>query len=185
VDTQAGPGFGAVVTVAGNPAESAVVDGTGSAARLGNPTGLAHDHAGHLYLTDADVVRRLDTAAGSTFGAVTTVAGLAHAGATLSVDGVGSAARFVFPQGVSHDGAGFLYVADLEDATVRRVDVRAGATYGAVTTVVGKAGEKGDLDLGPLATARMNMPSSVAWLGGGSLLITDVYVHALLRADGL
>jgi hypothetical protein len=185
VDTQEGASLGAVLTVAGDPAHAGISDGTGSAARLENPTGVAHDRAGHLYVSDVGVLRRVSTDEGAGFGAVLTVAGKASDIVAKSIDGVGPAARFVTPLGLGYDPAGWLYVADESDATVRRVDLRPGATYATVTTVVGVAGEKGDLELGSLATARLNMPVSVAWLGGGSLLVFDGYVHSLLRADGL
>lgn len=185
VDTRPGVDFGSVVTVAGDPAVSDLVDGPATTARFANPRGLAHDHDHTLYISDVDTIRRVDTQPGATFGTVSAVAGSVHAAASVSADGRGTDALFVVPMGITLDARGWLYVADIQDATVRRVDVRTGDAFGTVTTVVGAAGLKGDLELGPLSAARLNSPLGVAWLGSGSLLIVDVYVHAILRADGL
>ena len=52
-----------------------------------------------------------------TNGAVTTVAGLA--GVSGSTDGTGTAAEFYYPAGVAVSGAGYVYVADSGNNTIR------------------------------------------------------------------
>jgi len=69
-------------------------------------------------------------------GTVSTLAGNGVAGST---DGVGTAAKFNYPRGVSLDGAGGLYVADSSNHVIRRVDTASRA----VTTVAWVAGSKG------------------------------------------
>jgi DNA-binding beta-propeller fold protein YncE len=50
-------------------------------------------------------------------GTVTTLAGLA--GALGSADGSGSAARFLYPQGIAVDAAGDIYVANADNNNIR------------------------------------------------------------------
>src|ERR1022692_3669202 len=53
----------------------------------------------------------------------TTLAGLA--GNSGSADGTGSAARFYYPDGLTVDNAGNVYVADTDNCTIRKI-TRAG-----------------------------------------------------------
>ncbi len=78
-------------------------------------TGLAVDQAGCLYASDAsnDTVRRIDLATGS----VSTIAGFAQT--TGSVNGIGSTARFTYPNGLAIDPSGLLFVADMGNHAIR------------------------------------------------------------------
>jgi sugar lactone lactonase YvrE len=70
--------------------------------------------AGSFYVTDNEAVRRITPA-----GMVTRIAG--EASAIGSDDGVGAAARFTSPDGIAGDAAGYLYVADSENNTIRKL----------------------------------------------------------------
>jgi NHL repeat len=59
-------------------------------------------------------------------------------GGSGSADGIGAGARFNTPWGVATDSAGNVYVADSENHTIRKI-----TPAGAVTTVVGVAGQSG------------------------------------------
>jgi hypothetical protein len=87
---------------------------------------------------------------------VTTLAGIA--GITGSTDGTGVVARFDDPSAVAVDGAGDLYVADIGNDTIRKI-----TPAGAVTTIVGHAGEQGFVP-GPLPGV-LSGPQSVALFG--------------------
>ena len=91
------------------------MDGTGSAARFYNPSGVAVDSTGNVYVADTcnSTIRQITPA-----GVVTTLAGLA--GNSGSADGTGSAARFNYPTGVAVDSTGNVYVADRGNNTIRR-----------------------------------------------------------------
>src|SRR5262249_40021863 len=80
---------GLVTTLAGSAGQSGSVNGTGSAARLNEPNGLAVDSATNIYVADwyNSTIRKITRA-----GAVTTLAGAA--GERGSADGTGSSARF-------------------------------------------------------------------------------------------
>jgi len=151
-----------VSTLAGLPDTSGSSDGTGSAALFNQPTGLAVDLAGDIYVADQgnDTIRRI-TPDGST----TTLAGAA--GQTGSVDGVGAAARFGMPWGLAVNGAGIVFVADTGNETIRAV-----SPSGVVSTLAG-APSSGSTD-GQGSSALFTLPSGVAFDDVG-----DVYVVEL------
>ena len=107
---------GVVTTVAGTAGISGSADGTGAAARLYYPAGVAVDGSGNVYVADTenDTIRKLTPA-----GVVTTVAGTA--GIPGSADGPGAAARFGGPTSVAVDGSGNIYVADSGNFTIRKI----------------------------------------------------------------
>src|SRR4051812_26651274 len=89
----------------GNAAVLDHTDGTGENARFFNPTGIAVDSAGTIYVADGgDHTIRKITAG----GVVTTFAG--SSGVAGSKNGSGSAARFVYPFGIAVDASGNVYV---------------------------------------------------------------------------
>ncbi|MHB8736286.1 MAG: immunoglobulin domain-containing protein, partial [Terriglobales bacterium] len=153
---------GVVTTLAGLAASSGSADGIGSAARFSEPTGVAVDNSGNVFVGDFgnNTIRKVTPA-----GLVTTLAGLA--GATGSTDGTGSAARFYAPQSVAVDAAGNVYVADSINHTIRQV-----TAAGVVTTLAGLAGSSGSAD-GTGNAARFDQPTGVAVDGGGNVYVAD------------
>lgn len=98
---------GVVTTLAGSVGQQGSADGMGSEARFSFPGAMAIDKLGNIYVADIvnDTVRKITPE-----GLVTTLAGLAgHDG---YADGLGSAARFTFIQGLTVDAQGRVYVAD-------------------------------------------------------------------------
>jgi sugar lactone lactonase YvrE len=146
-------------------------DGVGTAASFCGPLGLTYDGVGSLYVTDNQMVRRIELATKR----VTTIAG--SPGVTGSSDGQGAAALFDQPSALACDGAGNLYVADSFNATVRRIVLATGQ----VTTEIGRAGQYGVV-LGPLGSARLNGPEGLAAGSDGSLFITDIDENVVLVA---
>jgi hypothetical protein len=104
-----------VTTLAGQPGTSGTNDGTNFTAQFAYPWGVAVDNAGNVYVTDGgnNTIRKVTPS-----GSVTTLAGLA--GDSGSADGTGSAATFDFPQGVTVDTNGNVYVADNQNKTIRK-----------------------------------------------------------------
>ena len=153
---------GVITTVAGSGRfGSAGGDGGAAvAARLWEPSGVAVDGAGNLYIADRrnDRIRKVDAA-----GVITTVAGDGTEG--FGGDGgPATAAQLDGPRGVALDGAGNLYIADTGNHRIRKVDAA-----GAISTVAGR--ELGD---GGAATgARLRSPAGVAVDGAGNLYIAD------------
>ncbi|MEO6995067.1 MAG: NHL repeat-containing protein [Lacunisphaera sp.] len=95
---------------------------------------------------------------------VSTLAGYAAYG---SNDGAGVAARFYDPQGLAVDHSGNLYVADMDNYTIRKI-----TPAGVVTTIAGTAGMAGYTDgVGP--TARFWKPQGMAVDAAGNVYVSD------------
>jgi hypothetical protein len=161
---------GAVSTFAGTAGVSGSSNGTGGAALFNNPGGVATDSAGDVYVadTDNDIIRKITPA-----GVVTTLAGTA--GLKGSADGVGAAARFDSPQGVTIDRAANVYVADTGNDLIRKV-----TPAGVVTTIVGQPGESGFLP-GPLP-GLLSAPKSVVLFGSTLYTTTN---NAIVRVSNV
>lgn len=155
---------GVVSTYAGRPGISGSEDGSVETALLSNPTGVAVDIAGMVYVTEgaSGVVRRI-----SPQGFVTTVAGLA--GSNGSVDGVGNGARFGYPMGIAVDASGTLFVADASNQTIRKI-----GPDKTVSTVAGKAGAAGASDDSG-ASARFRNPAGISIGPAGELYVADTW----------
>ena len=151
-----------VSTLAGGAGVQGSADGRGAAARFNCPTGIAVDAAGNLYVADqGDYTIRKITSAEQ----VTTLAG--KAGSHGSADGVGAAARFDQPTGISVDAADNLFVADSGNETIRKI-----TPAGMVSTLAGRAGVQGSAD-GAGAAARFNLPVGIACDAAGNLYVAD------------
>ena len=159
---------GAVTTLAGAAGQTGGADGGGASARFFYPAGIAVDAAGNLYVADLDnsAVRKV-TAGGS----VSTLAG--SAGNSGSVDGQGGAARFNHPSAVAVDGAGFVYVIDTSNQTVREI-----SPGGSVSTLAGSPGVGGSTD-GNGAAANFFYPGGIAATGSGVLYVADTGNHTV------
>jgi len=96
-------------------------------ANLANPSGLAVDRDGNLFISDASrgTIRRIDSR-----GIITTIAGGGPTSLTFGDGGPATAAVLQFPLGLAFDGTGTLYIGDTGDGKVRRVD-----TNGTITTL--------------------------------------------------
>ncbi len=153
---------GVVTTLAGVAGQYGNADGTGSAARLAGPKGLAVDNAGNLYVADYynNTIRKVTPT-----GIVTTLTG--SAGSAGSTDGTGSAAQFNGPSGMAVDSAGNVYVADSGNHTIRKV-----TPAGVVTTLAGLAGQYGTAD-GTGIAARFTRPKGVAVDNAGNVYVAD------------
>jgi hypothetical protein len=156
-----------VTTLAGSAGMFGSADGTGAAARFNNPTSVAVDGAGNVYVADQGnaTIRKVTPTRD-----VTTLAGTA--GMVGSADGTGAAARFNNPTSVAVDGVGNVYVADTANSTIRKI-----TPAGVTTTIAGTAGATGIL-LG--AVPRLAFPQGLA-IAGDSLVVSDANAILLLR----
>ena len=103
-----------VTTFAGSGSQGSA-DGTGTAATFYDPSGVAVDGSGNVYVGDTynHLVRKITSA-----GVVTTLAG---SGSQGSANGTGTAASFSNPTGVAVDGNGNVYVGDYYNHLIRKI----------------------------------------------------------------
>ncbi len=161
---------GQTSTLAGSP-WYVDADGVGTAGRLHYPQNVVSDGSGTLYIIESDTatIRKYVIATGT----LTTLAGRANRPG--NADGPGATAQFYEPMGACLD-SGFLYVADSQNQTIRRVDV----TTGAVTTIAGMTEQPGAVDtIG--ANAQFNIPEDVKCDGAGHLYVADWRNDAIRR----
>ncbi|HEY6007873.1 MAG TPA: hypothetical protein VIU40_06070, partial [Geobacteraceae bacterium] len=127
-------------------------DGPATEASLCQPSGVALDSAGNLYIADTcnDTVRMV--AAGT--GIITTVVGFGANG-YYGDGGAATDAMLNAPMGVSVDGAGNLFIADTNNNRVRKV------ANGIITTVAGNGTKTYAGDNGAATQASLNAPSCV------------------------
>ncbi|HVW85463.1 MAG TPA: BACON domain-containing carbohydrate-binding protein, partial [Bryobacteraceae bacterium] len=167
---------GKITTVAGSVYSGLAGDGSAAtSASLYQPSGVALDRAGNLFIADTSNsrVRRVDAVT----GIITTVAGGGNYG--LGDNGPAVLASLNSPRAVIVDAYGDLFLADASSQRVRRVD---GVT-GIITTVAG-TGSLGVTGDGGLATAALlNTPSALALDPMGNLLIADSGNSRIRRVD--
>ena len=161
---------GAVTILAGRPGLAGSADGVGSEARFRYPQGVAVDGAGNVYVADSgnNTIRRVTPA-----GIVTTLAGTARL--VGSANGTGGAARFNYPNSVAVDSSDNVYVADLRNATIRKI-----TPDGTVTTLAGQAGMAGSAD-GTGSAARFNFPYGVAVDSAANVYVADLFNNAIRK----
>jgi len=166
---------GAVTTLAGTTAPGNT-NGGGSIARFNFPSGIAIDSAGILYVADTNnhMIRKIVVTAG--VGAVTTLAGTTTLG---SANGIGAAASFHFPNSITIDSLGNLYVADTGNHTIRKIVI---STTGVATvsTLAGTALSTGSLD-GTGAAARFDTPLGITTDSAGNVYVADTNNHTIRK----
>jgi sugar lactone lactonase YvrE len=153
---------GSVSTVAGVPGSAGSTDGPGSAALFSQPSGIAIDSTGNLFVTDFanNTIREITQA-----GVVTTLVGTA--GTPGSTDSTGVSAYFRSPIGITIDPSGNLYVTDTGNNTIRKI-----TPGGTTTTLAGMAGTSGTAD-GTGTAARFNSPRGITIDSSGNLYVAD------------
>jgi len=169
---------GVITTVAGmdedtDDEETTADGGPATAAALEEPTGIAVDSAGALYLTDPvdQRVRRVDPS-----GEITTIAGIGTAG--FSGDGgPAGTARLAFPDAIVARANGSVYVADMGNQRIRYV-----GRDGMITTVVG-TGTPYPADSGPATDGYLQDPETAQTGPDGSLYIADTSNHRIRKVD--
>jgi sugar lactone lactonase YvrE len=166
---------GSVSTLAGTAGSRGDADGTGSAARFNNPSGVAIDAAGNLYVADTynETIRKITPS-----GVVTTLAG--SVGISGGNDGTGIYALFNQPGGVAVDASGNICVADTGNATIRKV-----TSGGVVITLAGVAGVAGFGDSSS-GVALFNQPHGLVADGAGNIYVADTGNAAIrkIASDG-
>ena len=159
---------GMVSTLAGSGV-AGINDGTGTSAYFNNPTGVALDGSGNVYVADKgnNCIRKIDSGK-----RVTTLAGNGRSGFGGYADGTGTSAQFNSPSGVAADLSGNVYVADQGNNCIRKI-----TALGEVSTLAGSV-TAGYAD-GQGAAAQFNRPSGVALFSRSTVngnVIGNLYV---------
>src|SRR2546425_470346 len=175
---------GAISTIAGDgntcasPSTTTCGDGpTATSAQLSEPTGVALDGAGNVYIADANdhKIRKLTPS-----GAISTIAGDGNTCASPSTTTCGdgptaTSAQLSFPSGVALDGAVNVYIADQSDNKIR--ELTAGGTIGTLAgdgTACANSPFCGDGEAG--RSAELNEPYGVAVdQAGRNVFIADTF----------
>ncbi|HHX11717.1 MAG TPA: copper amine oxidase, partial [Clostridiales bacterium] len=148
-------------------------DGDKELAVFSNPSGMAADEEGNVYVADAENnrIRKI-----SKDGQVTTIAGDGYIGRK---GGDGLTARFAYPQDIAIAKDGTLYVADTLNHTIRKITVEGKVStlnsYStrAIEVVDGSAEMAGDYLDGKIKHAKFNEPSGLAIDSKGNLYVSD------------
>lgn len=155
---------GTVSTVAGNGTAGSINE-TDTLATFNEPTGVAIDAAGNLYVADSgnDLIRAITPA-----GVVTTLAGGDTTGS--AINGTGINASFFDPVGVAADASGNVYVADAGDNLIRKV-----TSGGVVTTFAG------NLVSGTSTASAFNNPTDVALDASGNVFVAGYLTNTIFK----
>jgi sugar lactone lactonase YvrE len=150
------------------------LDGTGADALFYQPSGLALDSLGNLYVADGGTngVRFITPA-----GAVTTLPGSTGA-YVVDPNVFGTNQLYFHSTAVAVDGATNVFVSDKANNTVRML-TPAGTNW-AVATIAGSPGFYGIAD-GTNAVARFASPTSIALDAQGNLYVADAFSHTLRK----
>jgi|GEM_PF-1291246 hypothetical protein len=161
---------GALATTLGGDGTPGMVDGPIAQAEFQNPSAIALDAAGNVFVADTwnHAIRKI-----STSGIVSTIAGTGDAGYK---DGPGKTAQFTAPSGIAVNHQGIVYVADTGNQRIRKI-----ALDGTVTTTAG-SGDAGFTD-GAGTAAKFNLPSGLTLDGDGNLYVADAANNRIRKID--
>ncbi len=156
---------GIISTFAGNG--NAGFSGDGAAAttaQLSDPTGVAIDASGNVYICDKanQRIRKVNTS-----GIISTIAGIGTVGA--AGDGsLATSAQLNFPARVLLDAAGNIYISDYFNNKIRKIN-----TSGIISTIAGTGNAGSNGDGGAATSAELNRMTAMAFDSGGNMYIAD------------
>ncbi len=157
---------GIITTVAGNGTAGFSGDGgQATAAEINAPEGVAFDIAGNFYIGDYHNyrVRMVNTS-----GIINTVAGNGTMG--YSGDGgAATAAELNYPCGLTIDAENNIYIADLANNRVRKIN-----TLGIINTIAGNGTQGYSGDGGQATAAELYNPAWLTFDAAGNLYISDM-----------
>jgi NHL repeat len=161
------PASGIINTVAGNGSSGDTGDGGPATSAAINPTAVAIDTAGNIYVVDFtfNSIREVNAST----GVINTIAGTGQSGDSGD-GGPATSATLSSPEGVALDGAGNIYIAEEGGARIRKVT----ASTGIIDTVAGNGACGYSGDGGPATAAQLCGPNGVAVDGAGNIFIADL-----------
>jgi streptogramin lyase len=111
-------------------------------------------------------------------GKITTVAGTGQVGYTGD-GGPALQATFNKPHEIRFDAAGNIFIADMVNQAIRRIDAKTGI----ITTFAGNRTKGYSGDGGPASAAALNNPHSIQFGPEGDLYICDIGNHVIRRVN--
>ena len=171
ITSVAGVGNGAVCCVGAYSGDG----GAATNAELNNPSGVALNGLGDLFIADLynARVRKVDPN-----GIITTVAGIGGAFGYSGDGGAATNASLSYACSVAADSRGNLFIADLYNQRIRMV-----GTNGLITTVAGNGIRGFSGDGGEATNAELNDAGGVAVDNAGNLFIADTRNNRIRRVD--
>ena len=162
-----------ITTVAGSGAASFSGDGgPATTASLNTPVFSAVDTGGNLFIADQfnHRIRKV-----TPDGTISTIAGNG-AQAYGGDEGPATGASFNTPIGVAVDTKGNLYIADVLNRRIRKIDAT-----GTITTVAGNGAAADAGEGGPATSASLSIPVRVVVDSTGNLYIADQGAHKIKK----
>lgn len=168
---------GIISTVAGSGQQGYSGDGGDARqAQLNEPYEVRFDRHGNMIFVEMKnaVVRRVDARS----GIITTIAGTGEAG-FAGDGGPANQAKLKQPHSIALDAEGHLYICDIGNHRIRRVD----AVTGVISTFAGTGGRDATPDGAALAGTPLNGPRALDFDGRQSLVLALREGNALYRID--
>lgn len=168
---------GVISTVAGTGHRGYSGDGSpATKAQLNEPYELRFDKSGNLFFCERlnHVIRKIDAATGM----ISTFAGAGKPG-FAGDGGPATQAQFKEPHSIQFGPDGALYVCDIGNHRIRRIDSRTGI----VTTFAGTGEKKPTPDGAPFATSPLNGPRAIDFDSNGNLWVALREGNSVYRLD--
>ena len=149
--------------------------GPATSAQLNQPYDVYVDSANNVYIADTfnHIIRKVSG------GKITTVAGTPNKAGYLGDGDPAILAYLQYPNSVSKDGAGNLYIADTNNCVIREVY----AATGIIDTIAGIGRTCGFTGDGLAVENRLNFPAGVLADPNGHLFIADTNNHLVRWID--
>jgi sugar lactone lactonase YvrE len=166
-----------ITTVAGNGTYGFQGDGSrATSAELRNPSGIAVDSSGNIYIADTHNhrIRKISAAT----GVISTVAG--NGGSGYRGDGgAATSAELNSPAGIAAGTGGSLLIADSGNSVVRKLNT----VTGVISTVAGDGSAGYSGDGGPAKNAKLRAVNGVAVDPQGNLYVADTDNHVIRKVS--
>ncbi len=165
---------GIITTVAGNGKAGYSGDGgPATSAQLNGPNSITVDNSGNLYISDFhnSVIRKVNSS-----GIISTIVGNGTSG--YSGDGGPALSAQLTPYGIAIDSVGNLYVCDIFNSVVRKVN-----SSGIINTIAGNGTVGYSGDGGPAIAAQFNFVYGITVDKGGSIYVVDYGNNVIRKVD--